>query len=248
MTRAASAATTTSKAIPPSKRKGSSSRSHHRDVAMATASSSSTSTTTHKVTTSGTTKHHAGVPLVDFARRKGQIRALEEYKKRKQVKQRETVIQLRKYRKVMKQEGFQAGSGKSRKRSLQEHDEEDHTKDGEVVEDQENYTGEDVQQSIHPMNDRVAAMEAEGTEKTRPNKKRHKTNPLQKSIDKAQQKKELAEKAKQEKIEREQEREKRLKERKRMTKLLQRRTKRGQPIIKHMVGNLLAKLEKKSGS
>merc|ERR1712238_630850 len=56
------------------------------------------------------------IGLESFAQRKGQIRALQEFKKRKNEKTLGTSIALRKYRKLMKQEGHDAGSGASRKR------------------------------------------------------------------------------------------------------------------------------------
>ena len=57
------------------------------------------------------------ISLNDFVHRKGQVRALEEFKYRKQRKKVETAKALRSYRKVMKQQGYEAGQGASRKRT-----------------------------------------------------------------------------------------------------------------------------------
>lgn len=74
--------------------------------------------------------------------------------------------------------------------------------------------------------------------------RRRKTNPLQKSIDKAEQKKKNVDAIKKSKDENEKEKRRKLRERKQQTKLLARRTKRGQPIMKHTVNNMLRKLER----
>ena len=80
------------------------------------------------------------------------------------------------------------------------------------------------------------------TQSSRPSK-RHKSNTMQKSIEKAGKKKEENEALKKSMEENRIEREKKLRERKKMSRLLAKRTKRGQPIIKHTVENMLRKLE-----
>ena len=54
------------------------------------------------------------VGLTDFSQKKGQVRALEEFKKRKNKKHLETSMALRKYRKLMKKEGIGRGGGACR--------------------------------------------------------------------------------------------------------------------------------------
>mmetsp|Transcript_16013 Transcript_16013/g.39218 ORF Transcript_16013/g.39218 Transcript_16013/m.39218 type:complete len:193 (-) Transcript_16013:340-918(-) len=160
------------------------------------------------------------ISLDDFVHRKGQVRALEEFKYRKQRKKVQTAKALRSYRKVMKQEGYEAGQGASRKRmevsSRHEEDDSDHS-------------------NIEDVEDNVA---------TKTHKRRHKMNPFQKSVQKAEQKMVTAKQHAQQKKQNEKQRLQKLKERKQRTKLLNKRTKRGQPIMKHVVDNLLHKLEK----
>lgn len=159
------------------------------------------------------------ISLDAFVHRKGQVRALEEFKYRKQRKRSETAKALRSYRKVMKQQGYEAGQGASRKRV------------------EETPTAEKATTATASEQDKEGAAKKEY-------KKRHKMNPFQKAARKAEEHKKVAESKKERKDQGEKERQKRLKERKQRTKLLSKRTKRGQPIMKHMVDNLLSKLEK----
>jgi hypothetical protein len=56
------------------------------------------------------------ISLENFGQRKGQVRALAEFRNRKERKRVETAKALRKYKKTMKSEGFEAGRGAARKR------------------------------------------------------------------------------------------------------------------------------------
>lgn len=159
------------------------------------------------------------ISLDDFVHRKGQVRALEEFKYRKQRKKIQTAKALRSYKKVMKQEGYEAGQGASRKRVDSSNHEEDDLDLGNIEE----------------INDEAVA---------KLHKRRRKMNPFQKSIQKAEEKMIKAKQHERETNQNEKQRLQKLKERKQRTKLLNKRTKRGQPIIKHMVDNLLHKLEK----
>jgi hypothetical protein len=155
-------------------------------------------------------RRNHSISLERFGQQRGQVRALEEFRNRKNKKRLETARALRMYKKTMKMEGFEAGKGAARKRNAPDKDGADHVNDNE--------------NSSRPL-------------------KRHKSNAMQKSIDKAMKQKEEKEELKKSMEESRNEREKKLKERKKMSRLLAKRTKRGQPIIKHTVENLLRKLE-----
>jgi hypothetical protein len=242
----------------------------------------------------------AAVSLESFAQRKGHIRALEEFKKRKQTHRMETAKALRRYRKVMKQEGMEAGTGASRKRQRQPGQEADENKDG-IGEDQpkdhdvarngvdkgvkagvesrervsqqpakkqrkaveENNTSLAVENnhasrrgvgggacndSNNEDDDNYDIKEGESENEemklTARRKKQTKSNPLQKAVEKAKDTKAKAEEARLAREAQEKLRKQKLRARKQQSKLLQKRTKKGQPIIKHMVDNLLQKLEK----
>jgi hypothetical protein len=159
------------------------------------------------------------ISLESFVHRKGQVRALTEFKYRKQHKKVETAKALRSYRKVMKQQGYEAGTGASRKR----------------VEDSEEPTAENTEDTAK-----------EEEEEPKEYKKRHKMNPFVKPAKRAEESKRLAATHKEEKETGEKDRQRCLKERKKRTKLLSKRTRRGQPIMKHVVDNLLVKLEKQN--
>lgn len=154
------------------------------------------------------------VSLESFAQKKGHVRALEEFHKRKQRKRSETAKALRRYRRVMKREGYEAGKGASRKRR----ETEDHST--------------------------TNLCDSELTDRPT-NEKRKKSNPLYKSLQKVEQNKNKLEALRTKKEGNERERLKRIRERKQQSKLLAKRTKKGQPVMKHMVNNLLLKLTKK---
>jgi hypothetical protein len=164
------------------------------------------------------------ISLEAFVHRKGQVRALEEFKYRKQHKKIETAKALRSYRKVMKQQGYEAGQGASRKRMEEPTSTAENTSTSSTAKDEDH---EDAPKEY---------------------KKRHKMNPFEKPAKRAEEQKRMAETHKEKKETGEKERQKCLKERKRRTKLLSKRTKRGQPIMKHMMDNLLEKLEKQNQS
>lgn len=153
-------------------------------------------------------RNHA-ISLERFGQQRGQVRALEEFRYRKDKKRLETAKALRSYKKTMKIEGFEAGRGAARKRNVPDVDITDHLSE---------------------------------SNNSRPSK-RHKSNTMQKSIEKARKKKEENGELKKSIDESRNEREKKLRERKKLSRLLAKRTKRGQPIIKHTVENLLRKLE-----
>ena len=171
------------------------------------------------------------VSMASFAHRKGgHDRAIQEFRKRKERKFSENAKQLRQYRKVMKQEGYDAGKGASRKRSYDSNNDDDANED--VVEDDTQQTSGGVKDDQQP-----------------PNKKQRrpaKTNPFQKSLKKAQQKKLDQEAIQKEKERQEKQKQQKLRDRRKMTKKLGQRSKKGQPIIKNMAHNLLKKLEKQN--
>ena len=160
------------------------------------------------------------ISLENFAIRKGQVRALEEFKYRKQRKRVETAKALKEYRKVMKQEGYDAGKGASRKRSLY------HTEQDDTEQDSEQQQQQQQQQQQAG------------------NRKRPKSNPFYKSVQKAEKNKIRAIEQKDAKERRERQRDEKLKERKKRSRMLSKRTKKGQPIIKNMMDNILVKLER----
>jgi hypothetical protein len=159
------------------------------------------------------------VSMVNFAQRKGQTRAIKECKKRKEKKVFQTAKHLRRYRKAMKQEGYEAGTGASRKRVVEE-------------------PSSALSSSSSGKEETIPLAEAE--KKMR----RPKANPFAKAQEQAEAKKNQVAQNILEKETNEKDREQKLKLRRKQTKLLSKRSKRGQPIIKNMVDNLLIKLQK----
>jgi len=212
------------------------------------------------------------VGLTDFSQKKGQVRALEEFKKRKNRKQLQTSMALRKYRKLMKQEGLEAGTGASRKRSANESDQEEEVEWNDREETNDSQDEEETVESNKVYRKRQRAdqidsdesksgsdiddddseedeQDLEETQQDKPEKKKKQTrpkkmDPFEKSREKAKLAKQRAEEAALRRASNEKERQQKLKRRRQQTKLLQQRTKRGQPIMKHAIDNLLYKLEK----
>lgn len=167
--------------------------------------------------TSNKERSKRSISLENFGQKKGHVRALEEFRIRKEKKRVATAKVLRKYKKTMKHEGYEAGSGASRKRKA----------DDSVFARDANSNGD------------VNPEEASGK-----NSRRRKINPLIKSLDKAKLKREEAEKRVKDRENNLKEKASKIRERKRQSKLLAKRTKRGQPIMKHTVDSILKKLQR----
>jgi len=167
-------------------------------------------------------RHEAPVLGVEeFAHRKGVTKAIHGFRKRKEKKRVETAKALRRYEKVMKQEGFEAGKGASRKRQ---------TKDESAVLEHKEEEEEDHNTQTKPSSNT--------------HKRRKKMNPFQKTLQKADKKKKEVQKAQEEHKAREKKRLEKLRQRRCRTKLLTQRTRKGQPIMKNVVEDILNKLQK----
>lgn len=145
------------------------------------------------------------------AKSKGTRRAIENYKQKRTSKFNRNAGLLREYRKAMKNEGYDAGKGASRKRSLNgdgDHVEVEHDDDKELNENKE-----------------------DGNEQ-KTKKRRHKADPLAKA-------KEMAKHSKQDQLHQKETRAKEIEDNKRKAtqkqlraRKLAKRTNRGQPIMK----------------
>lgn len=154
--------------------------------------------------------------------KKGATRAIQEYKHRKDKKVKEKQILLRKYKKVKKQEGYAIGKSGN---------------DGTPHEGGERESSE--QQHAQPQHDDDCKRPARGGNKTT-----NKPNRYTKSLQKAQDYKNQQEEQRQQALLKQQENAKKLKQRKHRAKIMSKRTKRGQPIMKHAIHNILDKLQK----
>lgn len=154
------------------------------------------------------------ISLTKFAhsKSKGTKRAIERYRQKKITKFNRNASLLREYKKVMKSEGYEAGTGASRKRSQEENG--------------------------------TPAIENVQQEK-KPTKKKVKSDPFAKARQKAQMVMEQKEKEKVESQERLKEKEVKEKQKRVKAKKLGQRTKKGQPIMKHIIGDMLEKIQAK---
>mmetsp|Transcript_8227 Transcript_8227/g.17536 ORF Transcript_8227/g.17536 Transcript_8227/m.17536 type:complete len:210 (+) Transcript_8227:82-711(+) len=168
-------------------------------------------------------RRNAAISLNSFSSKKGHDRALQEYKKRKDQKFQKNAALLREYQRAMKQEGYDVGKGASRKRD----------RDGE------DRSGNAEKSAADDNSEEVENHQKSG-ESTR--KKRHKSDPLyqarkQAEIRKQQQLEEISER----KGNQQNEGKKQHLRKVRAKKMMQ-RTKRGQPLMKNVIGDLLGKI------
>lgn len=173
------------------------------------------------------------ISLTQFAHAKSQgtRKAIENYKHKKQSKFNRNAGLLREYRKVMKSEGYEAGKGASRKRPLQEdeggrnNDDEDYDRKRTGIVDirngDDNYNGD--QKNV---------------------KKRHKADPFAKAKEMAKRSKEDRVHQREMKVKEQEENKKKLKQKQIRSRKLAKRTSRGQPVMKHVVSDLLEKVKK----
>lgn len=172
-------------------------------------------------------RKQAAISLTKFSTKKGHDRALQEYKKRKETKFQKNATLLRTYQKAMKKEGYDAGRGASRKRrstgDLKEGD-----LDNDVVGEKEE-TSNNNSKDFETVDSVV--------------RKKKRADPLHHA-------KKEAERRKTERMEvintnevRQKEMNKREQERKARAKKMMQRTRRGQPLIKNVIGDLLIKIK-----
>lgn len=171
-------------------------------------------------------RRQAAISLNSFSSKKGHDRALQEYKKRKETKFQKNATLLREYQRAMKQEGYEVGKGASRWRN------------------EEGRKGSSKKRKQDTNND-----DADDTnnEHHQSRTKRHKSDPLLKARKHAEARK--AEKAelinqKETKIKNES---KKQHDRKVRAKKLMKRTRKGQPVMKNVIGDLLGKIKSDMG-
>lgn len=157
-----------------------------------------------------------------FAHRRGQVKALQSFRQRQEHRRVHKASALRQYKKAMKQSGYEPGQGAGRRRNEESEKDEETGQPGDVKQ--------------------LATAEHGNRQEE---KRRHKADPLAKAVEKAAKKKIDMEQSARDQKQRERERQQRLRERRERTHKLKQRTKKGQPIMKNIVEDILKKLEKK---
>ena len=172
-------------------------------------------------------RKQAAISLNSFSSKKGHDRALQEFKKRKETKFQKNATLLREYQRAMKQEGYEVGKGASRWRD----------EDGRKGSKKRKNSEEDDNDN----------MDEETYEQRKARTKRQKSDPLLKARKIAEQRK--AEKAeliaqKETKIKNEG---KKQHDRKSRAKKLLKRTRKGQPVMKNVIDDLLGRIKSDVG-
>ncbi|GKY91323.1 hypothetical protein MPSEU_000104500 [Mayamaea pseudoterrestris] len=158
----------------------------------------------------------------------GPVKALQEFRKRKEKKRLHTSKELRQYKKVMQKHGYEPGTGAKRRRVVAAAAAEDNNEQEDNKADNSN---KEVDQ------------EANVSNVTKDTSKKH---AKESTKTKAEQKQADADRIKKEQKKQEQERHRALAHRKKRTELLQQKTSRGQPVMKNLVHDILSKLQKET--
>jgi len=171
-----------------------------------------------------------------FAHRKGITKGLQGYKDRKEKKRVETAKALRSYQKVMKREGYEAGTGASRKRKAAENDA---TTSSSRSNRPEQSASAKFTKAAATNSDTDPTTAIDESQK----KKTHRTNRFQKSVQQSQNRQQQQEQFRQQAQEREEQKQQAQKRRRQRHKLLTARTSKGQPVMKNIVQDILTKLQ-----
>jgi hypothetical protein len=160
------------------------------------------------------------ISLNSFSTKRGHDRAIAEFKKRKETKFLKNATLLREYSKAMKSEGYDVGRGASRKR------------DRDGASDDKDFTGSKKQPQTEPNEC----------------KKRHKSDPLKAAREKAQHLKNTQLEMQNQKQQRQRDEERKTQNRKKRARKMMERTRKGQPLMKNVIGDLLGKIKSEVGA
>ena len=175
-------------------------------------------------------RKQAAISLNSFSSKKGHDRALQEYKKRKETKFQKNATLLREYQRAMKQEGYEVGKGASRWR------------------DDDGRKGSKKRKNIaEEEEDDNDNFDEETYEQRKARTKRQKSDPLLKARKIAEQRKtEKAELIAQKETKTKNEGKKQH-DRKTRAKKLMKRTRKGQPVMKNVIDDLLGRIKSDVG-
>jgi len=191
----------------------------------------------------GRRRRAGATTLGNFAHRKGVTKAIQDFQKRKDKKRVDTAKALRQYKKTMKQQGYSAGQGASRKRKHEgdEDNDDEHDAENDNVEEGNNKTLlQRTPGSSH--DDSTPAKEDDHTQQQR---KRHKkANPFAKALLKSKQHVANKDDAAKERKQNERNKKQKIFERRKRSQNLRQRTAKGQPVMKHVIHDILRKLER----
>uniref|UniRef100_A0A7S1YXB1 rRNA-processing protein FYV7 n=1 Tax=Trieres chinensis TaxID=1514140 RepID=A0A7S1YXB1_TRICV len=160
------------------------------------------------------------------SRQTATTRSLQEFRRRKEKKFVQNATLLREYRRAVKSEGYEAGRGASRKRGRGDEDENRSRKEN-ISEGQKDAPGDEL-----------------GEERACRRKRRKKTDPFTKAKAQAEARKKEKEDAIAERKRRQKEEVFKAQKRKKQYKKMTQRTKRGQPVMKNVIGSMLEKIQR----
>lgn len=172
----------------------------------------------------------AVVGIEKFAHQKGVAKGLHQFRERKEKKRLETAKSLRTYKKAMKKEGYEPGTGASRKRKDENNGQNAVGDSNETVATTDNHDEEDT----HPTNS------------AKPAAKQHKNHGSEFYTASQQSNKRVRriEEREAQMHARERDRKQALRKRRQRHERLSARTKKGQPVMKNIVHDILDKLQR----
>jgi hypothetical protein len=186
------------------------------------------------------------VGIERFAHQKGVVKALHDFRERKEKKRLETAKSLRTYRKAMKKEGFEPGTGASRKRKQQDQPNED---------GKDSNNNSDAGVASNAIDERTVDVDWKKSPHKKPKlNNNNNNNNKQISPERQQQRKkkvdpavlaaERAAQLQERQLQEQKERGRALRRRRQRHDRLSARTSKGQPIMKNIVHDILDKLQK----
>lgn len=194
-------------------------------------------------------RRQAAVSIASFSSKRGHDRALREYKKRKESNFQRNAALLREYRRTMKTEGYEVGRGASRRRDDGgrkrgrvggddgDEDGKEGGKDGEGAPRTGGEGGGTDEHAAAPQHSAKRGREG----------RRHKSDPLFAARKKAEERRAERVERLNEREERERDEVSKQQSRKARTRKLMKRTRKGQPVMKNVIGDLLGRIKSEVG-
>ena len=191
-------------------------------------------------------KQGAVLKVDDFAHRKGVVKGLLSFRERKETKRLQTSKQLRSYKKAMKKEGYEPGTGASRKRVEPHDDRNDDGKPAALNKEVLNAEGrgDDLEAKERAQKTNITPTTAAEEVSGRKKRPFPRATTVAKANKKSDQQRQQQEDWAKQREEREKQKEAALKQRRQRHKLLTARTAKGQPVMKNLVQDILNQLQK----
>jgi hypothetical protein len=168
----------------------------------------------------------AVVSVEGFAHRSS--KSIKSFRQRRDKKRVQTARALKEYRTVMKREGYEAGTGASRKRPRNEDEQ----------------VGQRKERADHAAEEQLQKQQTTEVSENNTGRQKPRTHMFQKSVQAAEKRAKKMEEQRHTQETNERERKAKLRQRRQRTRQLKARTSKGQPVLQNMVHDILWKLQR----